>query len=167
VPVLFAAEEWGASSPFRYFTGHESPELAQAVRRGRREEFASFGWDFDAVPDPQDPATFSISKLRWDERDEPVHADLLAWYRGLIAIRRANAELRDADRSAVLLEQDVDCGWLVVRRGPIRVAINLGDEPVEVPVEGQVRLAWPFGLSIRDGSVRLPPDGVVVVADDR
>jgi maltooligosyltrehalose trehalohydrolase len=87
-PMLFMGEEWGASSPFQYFTDHDDAGLGAAVTRGRREEFASFGWSPGDIPDPQDPATFERSKLDWSELDRQPHADLLAWHKELIALRR-------------------------------------------------------------------------------
>ena len=57
VPLLFIGEECGATAPFQYFISHLDPKLVEAVRRGRREEFESLGWQ-DLVPDPQDEATF-------------------------------------------------------------------------------------------------------------
>ena len=74
VPMLFQGEEWAASTPFQYFTDHEDPELGRPVSEGRSAEFASFRLAADDVPDPQDPATFERSKLRWDELSEPGHA---------------------------------------------------------------------------------------------
>jgi maltooligosyltrehalose trehalohydrolase len=63
VPMLFQGEEWGAATPFQYFTDHDDPELARAVREGRRQEFVAFGWDPEPIPDPQTPAPFERSKL--------------------------------------------------------------------------------------------------------
>ena len=163
VPLLFAGEEWAASTPFRYFTGHESDELAEAVRTGRRAEFASFGWDPESVPDPQDPATFEASKLDWEERDREPHASMLAWYRDLIALRRSTPALSDTDRGAVRVADDPERGCLTVARGPITVAANLGKARVTVPVEGRIRLAWPPDAVAGDGAVELVPDGVVIV----
>src|SRR3954452_9330709 len=57
-PMLFMGEEWGASTPWRFFTDFDDPELADAVRNGRRQEFAEFGWDAEEIPDPQDPETW-------------------------------------------------------------------------------------------------------------
>ena len=167
VPLLFAGEEWSASSPFQYFTGHDSPDLAEAVRRGRREEFGAFGWDPDDVPDPQDPATFERSKLRWDELASGDHAEMLEWYRALIAIRASTPALRDADRSAVAVEHDPGAGWLTVRRGPIEVVANLGSRDVARPLVGAPILCWPAGLVVERGTVTLPPDGVVVAEAGR
>ncbi|MDQ3688826.1 MAG: malto-oligosyltrehalose trehalohydrolase [Chloroflexota bacterium] len=166
VPLLFAGAEWAASSPFRYFTGHASPELAGAVLRGRREEFGHFGWDPEQVPDPQAHATFLASKLDWSERDHAPHADVLAWYRELLRIRAATPALRDGDRGAVVVRHDAAAGWIVVERGPISVAANLGTEPADVPLSGVVRLAWPHSPERNAESLRLVPDGVVVVARD-
>ena len=59
-PMLFMGEEWGARTPWQFFSDHEG-ELGEAVRKGRRAEFASHGWAAEDVPDPQDPATFRVS----------------------------------------------------------------------------------------------------------
>jgi maltooligosyltrehalose trehalohydrolase len=156
VPLLFAGEEWNASAPFRYFTDHADPELGRAVMEGRRSEFAHFGWDPEQVPDPQDAATFTASKLDWSERSRQPHAKMLDWYRSLIALRREIAELRDGDRDAVRVNGSSD-GLLTVERGPVRVAANLGGAGVDLELSGDVRLAWPAEV----GSV-LPPDGIII-----
>lgn len=88
VPLLFQGEEWGATTPFQYFTDHRDPAVGRAVREGRRREFAAFGWSADDVPDPQDRATFERSKLDWSELDRPEHRAALAVYRRLIGLRR-------------------------------------------------------------------------------
>ena len=77
VPLLFQGEEWGASTPFFYFTDHQNKELGQLVAEGRRQEFKTFGWRHE-VPNPQLPETFEISRLNWDELEQPPHQDLLA-----------------------------------------------------------------------------------------
>ena len=87
-PMLFMGEEWGTRRPFQFFTDHSETELAQAVTQGRRDEFASFGWDADEVPDPQDSSTVTASVLDWSEPLEPIHARMLSWYQDLIALRR-------------------------------------------------------------------------------
>ena len=92
VPMLFQGEEWGASTPFLYFSDHADPAIAKAVRDGRRAEFAEFGWAPEDVPDPQAPSSFERSVLDWDELDKDHHASLLRWYRQLIAFRRAKVQ---------------------------------------------------------------------------
>jgi len=161
VPMLYMGEEWGATSPFQYFTDHPDPELGRAVSEGRRSEFSSFGWKPEDVPDPQDVATFQRSKLRWDEAGEGEHADLLAWHRDLIALRRRVPALTDGRLDAVEVEVDEPAGHLTVRRGPVQVLVNLGGEPWTASVAGEVVLASPAATAT-DGVVEVVPDGVVL-----
>ncbi|MFB3814856.1 MAG: malto-oligosyltrehalose trehalohydrolase [Terriglobales bacterium] len=83
-PLLFMGEEFAASSPFQFFTDYRDPVLQKAVSEGRRNEFKDFTWN--EVPDPQDPATFERSKLRWEEASD--ENPMLRWYRQLIALRK-------------------------------------------------------------------------------
>lgn len=132
-PMLFMGEEWGASTPWCYFTDHRDPELARAVSEGRRREFARHGWAGE-VPDPQAVDTFRRSVLDWTEPDDPYHADLLEWHRALIALRRSEPDLNDPRPAAVQVGTDESTArWLVMRRGGIGVAANLGDVPVALP----------------------------------
>jgi maltooligosyltrehalose trehalohydrolase len=94
-PMLFMGEEWGATTPWQYFTSHPEPDLATAVAEGRRREFAAHGWPPGDVPDPQDPLTLARSRLDWAELDKPAHRDTLDLYRRLIALRRARPDLTD------------------------------------------------------------------------
>jgi maltooligosyltrehalose trehalohydrolase len=170
VPLLFQGEEWGASSPFLYFTDHDDPDLGRAVSEGRRREFSYFGWRPEDVPDPQDPATFERSRLRWDEIAGPGHADLLAWYRSLIALRRTRLGRATAPLAAddVAVEVDEAEGWLVVRRraAALAVAVNLGATGRALPLGGDLLLASEPGVApTPDGGVWLPPDAVAVLAE--
>lgn len=178
-PMLFMGEEWGARTPWLYFTDHPEPDLAQAVRDGRRAEFGGHGWaetygqadDTFAVPDPQDPATFAASILDWAETELPGHARLLDWYRTLVALRREVPDLGSGDRSATALTwADTPTGpgtgsaadrawgdWLVLHRGSARIVVNLADTERTVPLDSSrddlaVRASW---TSCRI----LPPDG--------
>jgi maltooligosyltrehalose trehalohydrolase len=163
VPLLFQGEEWGASTPFLYFTDHDDPDLAAAVSAGRRREFAAFGWRPQDVPDPQDPDSFARSVLRWDEVGEPDHAALLAWYRDLVALRRSRPRLATAPLGDAAVRCDEGEGWLVVERraAGVAVAINLAPRARTVALAGRVALAAP-GAEATAGGVRLPPDGVAV-----
>jgi maltooligosyltrehalose trehalohydrolase len=135
VPMLFMGEEWGASTPFLYFTDHRDPDLGRAVSEGRRREFASFGWDPEDVPDPQAPDSFERSKLDWAELAKPDHAELLAWHRSLIALRRARPELRDGRMDRVGVDVDEEAGTLVLHRGPTTIAVELGRDPASVVIQ--------------------------------
>jgi maltooligosyltrehalose trehalohydrolase len=166
VPLLFQGEEWGATTPFQYFTGHEDPELGRMVSRGRRDEFSAFGWDPRDVPDPQDPATFERSKLDWAEPGQGRHADLLAWYRRLIALRRQVPALTDPRLDRVHTDCDPKGEWLVIRRGPVSVAANLGDSEWAFPVDFSAELLAASDPRIEpaDESLILPPDTVAILA---
>ena len=140
--MLFMGEEWAASTPFQFFSSHPEPELAEATRVGRRAEFAEHGWDAADVPDPQDPATFERSKLDWAEVDTGEHARLHALYRDLIALRRSEPDLADFWLDHLGVEFDETDRWIVLRRGALAIACNLGTDPVTVPVSGEPVLAW-------------------------
>jgi maltooligosyltrehalose trehalohydrolase len=165
VPMLFQGEEWGARSPFLYFTAHEDPELAEAVRAGRREEFAGFGWKPEDIPDPQDENTFLRSKLDWSELESPEHAELLQWHRDLIALRRTTPDLGDADLAKVQVDVDDTARWIVVRRGSITVAANLSADERTVAPGGTptVLLASDPRATVQGSAVTLPGESVVVL----
>jgi maltooligosyltrehalose trehalohydrolase len=140
--MLFMGEEWGASTPFQFFSSHPEPELARATAEGRKAEFAEHGWDADEIPDPQDPQTFSRSTLNWDETAAGEHARLLALYRDLIALRRTEPDLSDPWLGDLVVDYDEDRRWIMMRRGRLVIACNLGDAATSVPVAGEVLLAW-------------------------
>ncbi|SCD28087.1 malto-oligosyltrehalose trehalohydrolase [Streptomyces sp. DvalAA-19] len=174
-PMLFMGEEWGARTPWQFFTDHTDPELAEAVRNGRRREFGAHGWAEDEIPDPQDPATRDRSCLDWTEPERGPHARMLAWYRELIALRRALPDLHDPDLASVKVAYDEDARWFAYRRGDVRVAVNLADRSVAIPLGlgrhrrsgGRVLAAWePVEAPGADGVLRLPPESCVVLADE-
>jgi maltooligosyltrehalose trehalohydrolase len=171
VPMLFQGEEWAASAPFQYFTDHQDPELAEAVRAGRRAEFAGLvgrdgeiGADGDGVPDPQDPETFRRSRLDWAELAVGEHARLLEWYRRLIALRRSEPALADGRPAATSVESNTDEGWLVLHRGPLAVVINLGEER-SLPLDGdhELVLANDQRVELTGGTLRAAPDTVAIL----
>ncbi|MGM7649111.1 malto-oligosyltrehalose trehalohydrolase [Nocardia sp. JW2] len=141
-PMLFMGEEWGARTPFQFFTSHTDPVIGAATADGRRAEFAAHGWATDDVPDPQDPATFTRSKLDWTERGREPHARLLACYRALLALRKSRPEFGDPWLERVWADYDEGARWFVLRRGRISVVCNLSEDEAVVPVYGRVLLAW-------------------------
>ena len=164
-PMIFMGEEWGATTPFRFFTDHEEPELATAIREGRAREFdetsrdAIYGHHVD-VPDPQDRATFEASRLDWTEsRDDPARAALLRWHRKLIALRRSEPALvaRELDTVRVASGQGEAAGapggggaWLALHRGDLRLVVTPrganvpgrldGESPIDAGDEALVRV---------------------------
>ena len=97
LPLLFMGEEYGERAPFRYFISHTDPNLVEAVRQGRREEFASFGW-IGEVPDPQAEATFLACKLNWQFRLHGEHKVLYQFYRELIRLRKQLPAIASSDK---------------------------------------------------------------------
>jgi maltooligosyltrehalose trehalohydrolase len=165
VPLLFQGEEWGASTPFQYFTDHPEPDLARAVREGRRREFAAFGWKPEDVPDPQARETFARSKLNWAELAAAPHAEILAWHRQLLRLRQTEPALRDGRLDRVQTRFDEAARWLLLERGPITVAVNLADQPRRIPLRaGQhhLVLASEPNLALSAGAAVLPPDSVAI-----
>ncbi|MGW4868871.1 malto-oligosyltrehalose trehalohydrolase [Streptomyces chartreusis] len=166
-PMLFMGEEWAAGTPWQFFTDHTDPELAEAVRRGRRREFAAHGWAEEDVPDPQDPATRERSCLDWSELDREPHARVLAWYRRLIALRHEQPDLTDPDLADTKVAYDERERWLAFRRGDVRVAVNLAKEPAAIPLgprKADVLAAWePVEAPGADGVLHVPGESGVVL----
>jgi len=148
-PMLFMGEEYGETRPFMYFTGHPEPELAEAVRTGRAEEFAAFA-DFAGatVPDPQDPATRDASVLDWSTADTPEGRSRRALWTDLLALRRRQPALANGRRDLVEVHEADDDTLMLVRRderGPaVLLAVNLSSKEAAVPPP---RLSWRLLLS--------------------
>lgn len=167
VPLLFQGEEWGAGTPFLYFTDHAEPELAEAVRQGRRNEFAAFGWDPDTIPDPQALETFERSRLDWDEPGRAPHAEILQWHRDLIALRRRHPAFGDDRLEQVQVRFDASAHWLVVLRHGLVIACNLGrsSRRIDCPETGggTVLLTSDPGVMLEDQAVVLPGESVAII----
>jgi maltooligosyltrehalose trehalohydrolase len=165
VPMLFQGEEFCASSPFQYFSNHSDPELARSVSEGRKNEFKAFGWDPSDVPDPQDPQTFRNSKLKWEEAGSGEHAELLAWYKKLIALRRRSSALTDDRLERVEVNCDEEGQWLTMRRGDIEVVYNFHSDAQAIPVslKSPDVLCSEGGWKLRPQQIELPPDSVAIL----
>ena len=148
-PLLFAGEEWGARSPFHYFTDFGDPALGKAVREGRRKEMAALFGEDDGH-DPQDPAGFHASRLDWEEAQKEPHADLWAWHQALLKLRRG---LLPTDRAVGELDLlfNEEAGWMLLRQGPLLMAACLRERACRVPWGGPAELE---ALLASDGAVR-------------
>jgi maltooligosyltrehalose trehalohydrolase len=140
-PMLFMGEEWGASTPWQFFTSHPEPELGRIVAEGRIGEFARMGWNPDEVPDPQDPATFRRSKLDWSELSRGEHAMLQGLYRRLIELRRSVPELTDSRFSQLQASFSDESRFFRLDRGPVTILANFGETPHEFTVRGETLLS--------------------------
>ena len=165
-PMLFMGEEWGADTPWQYFTDHIEPWLAQAVAEGRKAEFADarLGRGRRARPAGQGDLPPLQARLGAAHRDP--HLGMLAWYRELITLRRARPELTDPRLDRVQADFDEDARWLLVRRGRLRIAANLGGKAVRLPL-GQrgigVLAASSPGVAINQDTVTMPPAAFAVI----
>ncbi len=137
-PMLFMGEEWGARTPWQFFSYFPDEHLRDAVRNGRRAEFAEHGWGDADVPDPNAESTFTDSKLDWDEPAGEPHATLLRMHRELIALRKAWPELSDPWLDEVEVDVDERARTIVLHRGRLRVACNLGGDPVTLAMNGTI-----------------------------
>lgn len=167
IPMLFQGEEWGASTPFQYFTDHQDPGMGEAVHKGRHEEFSPFGWKLEEVPDPQAVETFDRSRLSWEERDQEPHKSILEWYRRLIAIRRSIPSILDGRFDRVEIAFDEEAQWFIVIRGPVIMVCNLADRLQRVPIDrdrsGRLLLSSDSRNITGSGFVELQPDSVVIL----
>jgi maltooligosyltrehalose trehalohydrolase len=153
IPLLFMGEEWGSLRPFAFFCDFE-PGLADAVREGRRREFAHFAEYRDAaarerIPDPTALATFLMSRLDWAELQEADHACWLARYHRLLAIRRHEIVPRlagipaFAGRYRLLAAKAVSVDWRLGDRSRLLLIANFSDRPAPLPDEtGRGRLIY-------------------------
>ena len=165
IPLIFQGEEWAASTPFQYFADHRDPQLARTVSEGRKREFAAFGWNPDEIPDPENLATFQRSKLNWAEQAKPEHAEMLAWYRELIRLRRATSCLNDGEPHQTCVFYDEQEAWIRIERGRITVICNLGhgDRRFLLPNRGQILFESGGGMRIDEDSISVAPDTVVII----
>jgi maltooligosyltrehalose trehalohydrolase len=145
LPLLFMGEEYGETAPFLYFVSHGDSGLIEAVRRGRREEFAAFGWS-EPPADPQAESTFLRSRLDWELRTAPRHSTLFQFYGELIRVRRQVPALADLHTDNLRVAVREPERALVVSRsagGSEAFAMfHFGDQPAPLAVpaaEGEWR----------------------------
>jgi maltooligosyltrehalose trehalohydrolase len=138
IPLLFMGEEYGEPAPFPYFVSHSDPELVEAVRRGRQEEFAAFAWKGES-PDPQDEATFLQAKLNHKLRHEGQHQVLYEFYRELIRLRNTLPALTSLSRETMEVTGYETQKVLCVRRwngdDEVLTVFHFGDSEVSAVLQ--------------------------------
>jgi maltooligosyltrehalose trehalohydrolase len=168
IPLLFMGEEWDASTLFLYFVDFErEPDLARAVREGRRKEFAGFAAFEDAakrdeIPDPGDPATMARSVLNWRERRDHPHSAVLDETRKLLRLRQAEIVplLAGAFRGASYAKGATDALEVAWRfgGGRLRLALNFDEAAYRCAIEPRERLLWGSPALVDERAVMaLPP----------
>ena len=179
LPLLFQGEEYAEEAPFDYFTSHGDAALAEAVRQGRHQEYEHLleeGADPGVWADPQAEETFRRAKLRWDSLAGAPHAEMLAFYRALLGLRRRLAPLHNGRKYLTGVAFDERARWLTItRRDPggaaTFTAANLGAEAASVTVPSGAG-SWRLALATADlalpGEARagaafsLPPASAVI-----
>jgi maltooligosyltrehalose trehalohydrolase len=169
IPLLFMGEEWGATQPFCFFTDFHD-ELADAVREGRRREFAKFPQFADEaarahIPDPNAESTFLASRLDWTVPEQPEHAKWLALVRRLLRIRHDNIVPRLAGvrghgaQAAVLGDGTLSVRWQLGDGSRLTLILSASDTEavceVAVPA-GEVLFETPGGITESITTGRLP-----------
>lgn len=130
-PLIFMGEEYGETAPFQYFTSHGDPALVEAVRSGRRDEFAAFGWQ-EEVPNPQDEETFLRSHLDHRLQEQEPHKDLFRFYQKLIRLR---AELGIASATSHSVRKIGESQALLMYKASSRdlaIVLNFAELPVSL-----------------------------------
>lgn len=157
-PLLFMGQEWGATSPFLFFTDHEEP-LGSRVREGRLRELASFAAFSDPslcdrLPDPQAESTFTRSRLGWPEREREPHASLLRLYRAGLALRRQHdlGRLERGDYRVIGRDGELVLDIRRAGREDLVVVVRLGGAGVLESAEGPgpEGAGWQVALSTED-----------------
>ncbi len=133
IPLLFMGEEYGETNPFPFFSDFHDPGLIEAVREGRRKEFAYFGWT-EELPDPFAPATRDSAVLSWSWSD-PIRAGLRALYLDLLRLRREVPALRDFRHPEVTLVEGsklLESTRQAPKGEPLTIRFNLGPEAIRL-----------------------------------
>jgi maltooligosyltrehalose trehalohydrolase len=169
VPMLFQGEEWAATSPFLYFANHEDPAMARAVSEGRKHEFEAFGWKPESIPDPESRDTFVRSTLNWNEVSQREHADMLAWHRDLIRLRRTTPCLNNGEPGHTRVTYNQQEQWLRMDRGSITVICNLSqsDRTIPLPAPSRLFLTSKSEVQMNEAAAILPSDTVAIVRTNR
>ena len=159
VPLLFQGEEWGASTPFLYFTDHENAELGRQVAEGRAREFSSFLWR-GAVPNPQELDAFTRSKLDWSELSEPLHAEIYEWYRQLILLRAGRR-----GRGGAAVKYDAEEQWLTFVHGDVLCVFNFSADARRIRLpRGPWQLKMSSGPTGAQAAGEVPPGATLIFA---
>jgi maltooligosyltrehalose trehalohydrolase len=167
VPMLFMGEEYGELAPFLYFVSHSDRELVEAVRKGRHEEFESFGWAGE-VPDPQAAETFARSRIHFELGNEGEHARLRALYRELLAIRREEPALRPG-AARITVRSDPSERWIAMRLDApgarsLLALFNLAKSERSVPLGIEDGAGWRARFATSDASLDAVPASGSMVA---
>jgi maltooligosyltrehalose trehalohydrolase len=195
IPMLFMGEEYGEASPFLYFTSHGDKGLIEAVREGRKKEFADFAGTGEP-PDPHLEETFERSKLSWDFKDDRK-AKLLGFYKKLIGLKRTHPALRPGNRENVRAVEAAGGSAIIVvasaggdqgdpgekAGGMLAAVMNFSGEMIDIPLAGGIKASFRVllysaharwggpviesaSLATEDGRIILEPGSILILSDN-
>ncbi len=165
IPMIFQGEEWGASSPFLFFSHHQDPHIAAGTRQGRRNEFSSFGWKPQDIPDPQSDETFLNSKLKWQERMISPHKEILAWYHNLIHIRKQNIHPIANNLASLVVDFQKEKNIFLFNNQNLLVVINFDKAAQEVTIakDYEIILTSEVGQNFKKNPMTVSPFSAVIL----
>ena len=179
LPMLFMGEEWSEPAPFQYFVSHGDAGLCEAVRKGRREEFAAFHLDGEA-PDPVSEETFNGSKLQWDLLDGGRHKVMLAYYKAFIRLRKTHPVLNKLNRKNLRVDADAVTQTVTLHRWQDEAAIfalmSFSKEPQTVSIKmasdykiifdsGDIEWGGAGASTLHKGNVSIKPESILVLSN--
>ncbi|RYZ29197.1 MAG: malto-oligosyltrehalose trehalohydrolase [Chitinophagaceae bacterium] len=179
LPMLFMGEEWSEPNPFLYFVSHTDPALAEAVRKGRKEEFKAFHAQGEA-PDPVAEETFNRSKLQWQLQGEGKHNTILSYYKKLITLRKEYAALRHLNRKAITVDFSAEDKTLFLHRrfGEEEILCLMNFSKVQRVIKKVSADEWQFILDsadeqwggngkamIENNAVFLQPESILILSN--
>jgi malto-oligosyltrehalose trehalohydrolase len=161
IPMLFMGDEWHSHRPFQFFCDL-GPQLAEAVRSGRRQEFSRFAafqseQARERIPDPQAEQTFVNSKLDWEALSQPSPATTLRWYQELLAARQRHIvplipAFRQAGDYTVIAHNAVTVRWSASTGPELTLLANLSAHSVCGFPEVTGHLLWEEGQIDANGT---------------
>ncbi|HVK97924.1 MAG TPA: DUF3459 domain-containing protein, partial [Flavisolibacter sp.] len=184
LPMLWMGEEYSETNPFLYFVSHTDPDLAEAVRKGRKEEFAAFHSQGEA-PDPMDEKTFLQSKLQWNLIQKEPHQTMLQFYKELIALRKNNPALKHLNRKNVQVEFDKEQQTLTLMRAheneTVLCIMNFSKQEQTTPIPsgthwkklmGSADPKWNGSKAVREivdnqSTIEVQPESIVIYGNTK
>ncbi|GHE33100.1 malto-oligosyltrehalose trehalohydrolase [Sphingobacterium griseoflavum] len=138
-PMLFMGEEWGSKTPFQYFVSHGEDTLIEAVRQGRKQEFADFHTDGDP-PDPQAVSTFDASVLDWKAIETEAGQQFFQYYRALLVLRKTLLSSYGWNRANLTVEVDEDAETITLlvvdKKAKISCILNFSASANAIKING-------------------------------
>jgi maltooligosyltrehalose trehalohydrolase len=165
IPMLFMGQEWGANTPFCYFTDHDQ-ELGMLVTKGRMDEFSRFRGFSDpesrkSIPDPQSEKTFEASRLQWSEIEQQPHAQTLSLYKELLGLRK---QIVTASHNVTVQNP----GTISIRYASHTVLVHLAPQQASLKFpDGRKHVLWSSGQISADAkTVRFTGPGAAILNTD-